>query len=53
VQVVLTSRSLTELEENLDVVKSPPISKQKRDQRERFDDLVYGAGKGAFETSWP
>ncbi|HLN27869.1 MAG TPA: aldo/keto reductase [Gemmataceae bacterium] len=54
VHVVLTApRSLAELEQNLDVLELPPMSKQKRDQWQRFGDLVYGAGKGAFETSWP
>jgi aryl-alcohol dehydrogenase-like predicted oxidoreductase len=54
VQVVLTApRSLAELEQNLDVLKLPPMSKQERGQWQRFGDLVYGAGKGAFETSWP
>jgi aryl-alcohol dehydrogenase-like predicted oxidoreductase len=54
VQVVLTApRSLGELEQNLDVLGSPPMSKQECAQWQRFGDLVYGAGKGAFETSWP
>jgi aryl-alcohol dehydrogenase-like predicted oxidoreductase len=54
VQVVLTApRSLAELEQNLDVLELPPMSKQKCGQWERFGDLVHGAGKGAFETSWP
>jgi hypothetical protein len=52
--VVLTApRSLAELEQNLDVLELPPMRKQKRGQWQRFGDLVYGAGKGAFETSWP
>ena len=52
--VVLTApRSLAELEQNLDVLESPPMSKQERGRWQRFGDLVYGAGKGAFETSWP
>jgi aryl-alcohol dehydrogenase-like predicted oxidoreductase len=54
VHVVLTApRSLDELEQNLDVLELPPMSKHERDQWQRFGDLVYGAGKGAFETSWP
>jgi aryl-alcohol dehydrogenase-like predicted oxidoreductase len=54
VHVVLTApRSLAELEQNLDVLESPPMSKQDRAHWQRFGDLVYGAGKGAFETSWP
>jgi aryl-alcohol dehydrogenase-like predicted oxidoreductase len=54
VQVVLTApNSLAELEQNLDVLALPPMSRQERGQWQRFGDLVYGAGKGAFETSWP
>jgi len=54
VHVVLTApRSLAEMEQNLDVLELPPMSKQKCSQWQRFGDLVYGAGKGAFETSWP
>jgi aryl-alcohol dehydrogenase-like predicted oxidoreductase len=53
VQLVLTApRSLAELEQNLDVLKLPPMSKHQRGQWERFGDLVYGAGKGTFETTW-
>ena len=44
-------RSLAELERNLDVLELPPMRKQERGQWERFGDLVYGAGKGKFETS--
>lgn len=52
VQVVLTApRSLVELEQNLDVLELPPMTKQKRGHWQRFGDLVYGAGKAAFETS--
>jgi hypothetical protein len=54
VHVVLTApRSLAELEQNLDVLELPAMSKQQRGYWQRFGDLVYGAGKGAFETSWP
>jgi aryl-alcohol dehydrogenase-like predicted oxidoreductase len=54
VHVVLTApHSLGELEQNLDVLDLPPMSKQERVKWHRFGDLVYGAGKGAFETSWP
>jgi aryl-alcohol dehydrogenase-like predicted oxidoreductase len=54
VQVVLTApRSLAELEQNLDVLEIPPMSKQKHYQWQRFGDLVCRAGKGAFETNWP
>jgi hypothetical protein len=54
VQVALTApRSLAELEQNLDVLRLPPMSKQEHAQWQRFGDLVYAEGKGAFETSWP
>jgi aryl-alcohol dehydrogenase-like predicted oxidoreductase len=54
VHVVLTApRAPGELEQNLNVLELPPMSKQERSQWQRFGDLVYGAGKGAFETSWP
>jgi aryl-alcohol dehydrogenase-like predicted oxidoreductase len=54
VQTALTApRSLAELDQNLDVLKLPRMSKGERDQWERFGDLVHGAGSGAFETSWP
>jgi aryl-alcohol dehydrogenase-like predicted oxidoreductase len=54
VQVVLTApRSLAELKQNLDVLRLPLMSKQQQGQWQRFGDLVYAGGKGAFETSWP
>ena len=52
VHLVLTApRSLIELEQDLDVLESPPMSKQKCAQWQRFGDLVYRQGKGTFETS--
>ena len=52
VHVVLTApRSLAELEQNLDVLELRPMSKQRCGQWQRFGDLVYRVGKGAFETS--
>ena len=52
VHVVLTApRSLAEMEQNLDVLELPPMSKQKCGQWQRFGDLVYSAGTQAFETS--
>jgi aryl-alcohol dehydrogenase-like predicted oxidoreductase len=54
VHVVLTApRSLVELEQNLDVLELPRMSKPERDRWQSFGDLVYGAEKGGFETSWP
>jgi aryl-alcohol dehydrogenase-like predicted oxidoreductase len=54
VHVVLTApRSLSEMEQNLDILELAPMSKRKRGHWQSFGDLVYGAGKGAFETSWP
>ncbi|MCI0642734.1 MAG: hypothetical protein L0Y72_15865 [Gemmataceae bacterium] len=53
VHMALTApRSLAELEQNLTVLASPSMSKQECARWQRFGDLVYGAGKGAFETSW-
>jgi hypothetical protein len=34
-------------------VSTVSTSKLERGQWQRFGDLVYGAGKGAFETIWP
>jgi aryl-alcohol dehydrogenase-like predicted oxidoreductase len=54
VQVVLTApRSLAELEQNLDLLELPRMSTHERGQWHRYGDLVYGAGKGSFETIWP
>jgi aryl-alcohol dehydrogenase-like predicted oxidoreductase len=54
VHVVLTAPcSLAELEQNLDVLELPPMSKQERSRWQRFGDLVHSRGKGTFETSWP
>jgi aryl-alcohol dehydrogenase-like predicted oxidoreductase len=54
VQVVLTApRAVAELQQNLDVLESPLMSKRERGKWQRFGDLVYGQRKGAFETSWP
>jgi hypothetical protein len=51
--VLTVPRSLTELEQNLVALESPPICKKERGQWQRFGDLVYAVGKGAFETRWP
>lgn len=54
VHLVLTApRSLAELEQNLKVLESPPMTEAECLHWERFGDLVYGAGKETFETSWP
>jgi aryl-alcohol dehydrogenase-like predicted oxidoreductase len=54
VHVVLTApRSLAELEQNMRALELAPMSKQERGHWQRFGDLVYGPGRGAFETSWP
>jgi hypothetical protein len=51
--VLTAPRSLAELKQNLDVLELPAMSKPQRARWQRFGDLVYGTGKGAFETSWP
>ena len=52
VQLVLTApRSLVELEQNLEALESPRMSKKECAQWQRFGDLVYSQGKGRFEMS--
>ena len=54
VQIVLTApRTLAELEQNIKVLDSPSMSRRECTQWERFGDLVYATGKGAFESDWP
>jgi aryl-alcohol dehydrogenase-like predicted oxidoreductase len=53
VQVVLTSPQTAEqLDENLAVLNSPPLTDRERTHWERFGDRVYGRGAGAFDTKW-
>ncbi len=53
VQVVLSSpQSAEELEENLAVLSSLPLSDRERAHWERYGDLVYGSGDDAFDTKW-
>jgi aryl-alcohol dehydrogenase-like predicted oxidoreductase len=53
VQLVLTSpRTVAELEENLAVLASRPLSARQRAHWERYGDLVYGSGADPFETHW-
>jgi len=54
VQIVLTAPgSLAELEENLQVLESPPMSERDRKHWERFGDLVIAEGSDAFDSRWP
>jgi predicted aldo/keto reductase-like oxidoreductase len=54
VHVVLTApQSAAELSENLAVLQAPPMSPSERAHWERFGDVVYAAGRDAFETRWP
>ncbi len=57
VDIVLTSPKTTdELEENLFVLKSPPMSSQELSHWRKYGDLIYEAGRGAahdFESKWP
>ena len=54
VHIVLTApRSLAELEENLEVLKLPPMRDWDRARWERFGDHVYAVGTDAFEKRWP
>jgi aryl-alcohol dehydrogenase-like predicted oxidoreductase len=56
VHVVLTApKSITELEENLNVLKSPPMDQVTCQHWERFGDLVYhhgGEQQHEFESRW-
>ncbi len=56
VPLVLTApKTIQELDENLEVLKSPPMSDQDCDHWERYGDIVYKHGRGAhaFESRWP
>jgi aryl-alcohol dehydrogenase-like predicted oxidoreductase len=53
VQLVLTSpKTSAELDENLAVLASPPLTDCERTHWEEFGDLVYGRGADAFDTQW-
>jgi aryl-alcohol dehydrogenase-like predicted oxidoreductase len=53
VQLVLTApRTLDELKQNLKVLTLPRMGRRDRSRWERYGDLVYGAGRDAFETRW-
>ncbi|MBE9138034.1 aldo/keto reductase [Nodosilinea sp. LEGE 07088] len=54
IQLVLTApKTRKELEANLAVLKSPPMSEQEAVHWRQFGDLVYGNGQDSFETTWP
>jgi aryl-alcohol dehydrogenase-like predicted oxidoreductase len=57
VQIVLTApKSAIELDENLHVLKLPPMDHKSQAQWERFGDLVYSEGGGqshVYESQWP
>ncbi len=53
VHVVLTApRTVAELDENLAVLASPPLTRREMSHWERFGDLVYGTGADSYETKW-
>jgi len=54
VKMVLTApKSISQLEEDLQVLKSRAMMKKEIARWERFGDLVYGGGKDGYETMWP
>jgi aryl-alcohol dehydrogenase-like predicted oxidoreductase len=57
VRVVLTApTTTTELNQNLSVLQSPPITSKARDRWDQFGDLIYNEGHGKnheFESQWP
>jgi aryl-alcohol dehydrogenase-like predicted oxidoreductase len=57
IHLVLTApKSIEELDENVRVLKSPPMSDQVCDHWERYGDLIYMHGHGkihAYESRWP
>jgi aryl-alcohol dehydrogenase-like predicted oxidoreductase len=57
VRLVLTApKSVAELDENLAVMHSPPMSEQDWHHWERYGELIYEQGRGGshdFESRWP
>ena len=57
VRLVLTApKSVAELDENLAVMRSPPMSEQECHHWERYGEHVYQQGRGGshdFESRWP
>jgi aryl-alcohol dehydrogenase-like predicted oxidoreductase len=54
--VLMAPKSIAELEENLHVLKSPPMNDSDQTHWKRFGDLVYrecGAQDHDFESQWP
>jgi len=53
VQVVLTApASITELQQNLQILSKPKMGARQRTKWEQFGDYVYGTGRDDFETLW-
>lgn len=54
VKLVLTApQSVSELQQNLEVLTSKPMGARDRAQWEAYGDLVYADGGDAYETRWP
>lgn len=56
VQVVLTApKSIQELDQNVRVLKLPPMKRECRKKWERFGDIVYerSGSRAAYESRWP
>jgi aryl-alcohol dehydrogenase-like predicted oxidoreductase len=53
VNLALTaSQTLTQLEENLKVLKNPKLSQTEKSLWQSYGDLIYGNGQDSFETEW-
>jgi predicted aldo/keto reductase-like oxidoreductase len=54
IQLALTAlKTLNELQPNLSVLTSSPMTEAEVQHWRVFGDLVYGMGTDTFETSWP
>jgi predicted aldo/keto reductase-like oxidoreductase len=51
--VVGAPRTRQELRAGLDALRLGPLTDAKRAHWESYGDLIYGRGRGAFETLWP
>jgi predicted aldo/keto reductase-like oxidoreductase len=51
--VLASPASADELEEDLALLEAPAMSPAEIERWRRYGDLVYGDGRGSFETDWP
>jgi aryl-alcohol dehydrogenase-like predicted oxidoreductase len=53
VSLALTApKTQQQLEENLNVLHTPPLSPEELTNWQEYGDLVYGTGQDAFDTQW-